>query len=51
MPAREFFADNPSEVGLDPQKVDALFERAAREVNERVIYHSVQNIAIHQTAE
>ena len=37
MPAREFFADNPSEVGLDPQKVDTLFERAAREVNEGLL--------------
>jgi len=37
MPTREFFADHPSEVGLDPQKVDALFERAAREVNEGLL--------------
>ena len=34
MSAHEFFAESPREAGLDPQKVDALLERAAREVNE-----------------
>lgn len=33
MPAAHFFAKNPEEIGLDPQKVQALFERAQREVN------------------
>ena len=33
MPAAHFFAASPEEIGLDPQKVQALFERAQREVN------------------
>jgi CubicO group peptidase (beta-lactamase class C family) len=37
MPASELFAESPREVGLDPQRVDALFERAAREVNEGLL--------------
>lgn len=37
MPASELLADSPREVGLDPQKVAALFERAAREVNEGLL--------------
>jgi len=37
MPSPEFFADSLREVGLDPQKVDALFERAAREVNDGLL--------------
>jgi CubicO group peptidase (beta-lactamase class C family) len=37
MSTQEFFADSPREVGLDSQKVDALFERAAREVNEGLL--------------
>jgi CubicO group peptidase (beta-lactamase class C family) len=37
MSAHEFFADSPRAAGLDPQKVDALFERAAREVNEGLL--------------
>src|SRR5437762_11237553 len=37
MSAHEFFAEGPREAGLDPQKVDALLERAAREVNEGLL--------------
>jgi CubicO group peptidase (beta-lactamase class C family) len=37
MPAPELFADSPRAVGLDPQKVEALFERAAREVNQGLL--------------
>ncbi len=33
MPAAHFFAQEPGEVGLDPVKVQALFERAQREIN------------------
>lgn len=33
----ELFVQSPREAGLDPQKVEALFERAAREVNERLL--------------
>jgi CubicO group peptidase (beta-lactamase class C family) len=34
MPAPHFFAETPSEVGIDPEKLDALFARAEREVRE-----------------
>jgi CubicO group peptidase (beta-lactamase class C family) len=37
MPSHELFADSPRAIGLDPQKVDALFERAAREVNDGLL--------------
>ncbi len=37
MDAHEMFAENPREAGLDPHKVEALFERAAREVNEGLL--------------
>jgi CubicO group peptidase (beta-lactamase class C family) len=32
MPAPHFFAESPRSVGIDPTKVEALFERARREV-------------------
>ncbi len=32
MPAQELIAESPREVGLDPEKVEALFQRAEREV-------------------
>ena len=37
MPAPHFFADNPAELGLNPDKVQALFDRAEREVKEGVL--------------
>jgi CubicO group peptidase (beta-lactamase class C family) len=37
MPAAHFFAKSPEEIGLDPQKVQALFDRAQREVNEGLL--------------
>lgn len=37
MPAAHFFAESPAEIGLDPQKVQALFDRAQREVNEGLL--------------
>lgn len=37
MAASELFADSPSEVGLDPKKVNELLDRAAREVNEGLL--------------
>jgi hypothetical protein len=37
MPASHFFAKSPEEVGLDSQKVQALFERAEREVKEGIL--------------
>jgi CubicO group peptidase (beta-lactamase class C family) len=33
----ELFADSPRAIGLDPQKVEALFERATREVNDGLL--------------
>lgn len=37
MPSQEKFAEHPREVGLDAAKVDALFERAEREVKEGLL--------------
>jgi CubicO group peptidase (beta-lactamase class C family) len=37
MPSANFFADSPSEVGLNPDKVQALMDRAARDVKEGVL--------------
>jgi CubicO group peptidase (beta-lactamase class C family) len=37
MPSAEKFADHPRDVGLDPAKVEELFKRAAREVNEGLL--------------
>ena len=37
MPLRDLFAESPHEAGLDPLKVDALFERAAREVKDGLL--------------
>jgi CubicO group peptidase (beta-lactamase class C family) len=37
MPAPQRFADSPREVGLDPAKVDALFQRAEREVKDGLL--------------
>jgi CubicO group peptidase (beta-lactamase class C family) len=37
MPAAHFFAESPEAIGLDPRKVQALFERAEREVKEGLL--------------
>ena len=37
MPAAHFFAQSPGEAGLDPAKVQALFDRAQREINEGLL--------------
>ncbi|HVN29237.1 MAG TPA: serine hydrolase domain-containing protein [Candidatus Binataceae bacterium] len=37
MPAAKFFADSPAEVGLNPDKVQALMDRAERDVKEGVL--------------
>ena len=37
MPAQNHFADSPREVGLDPEKVEALFNRAEREVKDGLL--------------
>jgi len=37
MPTQNHFADSPREVGLDPEKVEALFNRAEREVKDGLL--------------
>ncbi len=37
MPDSRFFADGPEQVGLDPEKVDALLARAARDVESGLL--------------
>jgi len=37
MPDAKFFADRPESVGIDPDKLEAVFERAAREVREGLL--------------
>ena len=37
MPANKFFADGPAEVGLDPNKVQALLDRAERDVRDGIL--------------
>ena len=37
MPEAQFNAGNPAQVGLDPAKVEAMFERAQREVKEGLL--------------
>ncbi len=37
MPEKHFFAESPESVGVDPQKLNELFERAEREVREGLL--------------
>src|SRR5437660_11228839 len=37
MPSKSLIAETPQQVGLDPVKVDALFQRAEREVREGLL--------------
>jgi CubicO group peptidase (beta-lactamase class C family) len=37
MPASQFFADRPADIGLNPDKVQALFDRAEREIKEGLL--------------
>ena len=37
MPAQSHIADSPREIGLDPAKVEALFNRAEREVKDGLL--------------
>jgi CubicO group peptidase (beta-lactamase class C family) len=37
MPALTFFADGPTEVGLNPDKVQALMDRAERDIKEGIL--------------
>jgi CubicO group peptidase (beta-lactamase class C family) len=37
MPAEHFFAESPEQVGIDPRKLEDLFERAGREVREGLL--------------
>ncbi len=45
MPQAEFFAEDPREVGLDTLKVEALFQRAEREVREGLLPSAQMAIA------
>ena len=45
MPSAEFFAESPREVGLDPAKVQALLDRAEREVKDGLLPSSQVAIA------
>ncbi|HXN85409.1 MAG TPA: serine hydrolase domain-containing protein [Candidatus Binataceae bacterium] len=45
MPSAKFFADSPKEVGLDPAKVQALLDRAEREVKDGLLPSSQIAIA------
>jgi CubicO group peptidase (beta-lactamase class C family) len=47
MPAAHFFVQSPTEVGLEPQKVQALFERVEREVKEGLLPACQAAIARH----
>ena len=37
MPDTHFVADSPEAVGVDPDKLDALFQRAEKEVREGLL--------------
>lgn len=37
MPASHFFAERPEQIGLNPDKVQALFDRAEREIKEGLL--------------
>jgi CubicO group peptidase (beta-lactamase class C family) len=37
MPHPRFFAESPESVGIDPEKLDAVFDRAAKEVREGLL--------------
>ena len=37
MPNQKFFAESPEAVGIDPDKLEALFERAEKEVREGLL--------------
>lgn len=47
MPSADLFAENPRQVGLDPAKVEALLQRAEREVNEGLLPSAQVAIARH----
>ncbi len=47
MPSRNFFAEHPGEIGLDPARVDALFARAEREVADGLLPSVQIAIACH----
>src|SRR6202040_972192 len=47
MSEAQFYAANPAQAGLDPAKVEALFERAQREVKEGLLPSCQVAIARH----
>ena len=47
MPNKRFFADSPESVGIDSSKLEALFERAEKEVAEGLLPSSQIAVARH----
>lgn len=47
MPAPRHFAESPESVGIDPAKLEAVFERAAREVREGLLPSAQVAVARH----
>ncbi len=47
MPNQRFFADRPEDVGIDSDKLEALFDRAEREVREGLLPSAQIAIARH----
>ena len=47
MPHSRFFAESPESVGIDPEKLEAVFDRAAREVREGLLPSAQIAVARH----
>ena len=47
MPNPRFLAESPESIGIDPEKLEAVFERAAKEVREGILPSSQIAIARH----
>ena len=47
MPDQRFFAESPESVGIDPEKLEAVFDRAEKEVREGILPSSQIAIARH----
>lgn len=47
MPDRRFFADSPEALGIDPDKLEALFDRAQRELSEGLLPSAQIAVARH----
>ena len=47
MPAAHFFAESPQSVGIDPEKLEALFQRAEKEVRDGLLPSAQIAVARH----